>query len=116
MTTGALQPNLPRLVQAMTPAEVETMRTAMGIDVVAWSVNESAVSQLERQLAEYRSYVADTPKEESAELRELEQRMKCASCLASGRQAEMYVTLKESTTVCARCLEFLLKQVRLGKR
>ena len=116
MTSEAAQPNLHRLVQAMTPAEVEAMRTAMGIDVVAWTVDETAVSKFQRQLADYGTYVAETPKDDSVELRELDQKMKCVSCLVSGPQGETYVTLKESTMVCVRCLEFLLSQVRLGKR
>ena len=111
-------PNLSRLVEAMTADEVDTLRDLIGIDIVNWSVNETGVSDFERQVANHRKLVAESPKPKlgPAQLREWEQGMKCVSCSTVGGAADLYITLKDSTTVCIECLEYLLQQVRLGKR
>jgi hypothetical protein len=112
-----MAPNLSQLVQALTEDEKGILRDLMGIDVDTWTTTESGIKQFEKQLADHRKAVAESPPATAKELKEWERRSeKCVSCGVSGRAAELFVTLKDSTTVCVQCLEHLQKQVRLGKR
>jgi len=112
-----MAPDLPRLIQALTEDEKQILRDSMGIDVDAWAVNERGVKKFESQLADYRKVVTESPPPTAEELKRWERQAKqCVSCGMIDKSAELYVTLKDSTTVCLECLEHLRRKVRLGGR
>jgi hypothetical protein len=115
MTKGPQPANASRLLRRMTRRETEALRNDMGLDLVNWAVDERGAKRLESQLAVFRKALSSAKESHAFNPPDAVERcLSCASCESPVRDSETYVTLVDSTTVCATCLHHFLGQLRRG--